>query len=470
MAASVEQQARLGPYRVLRRVGSGGMGTVFEAEDTALGHRVAVKLLHPHLAGRPGAVQRFLREGRAAARIRHPNVVQVFALGLEGEVPYLAMELLPGDDLSVVIAREGRLSVEAALDLVLPVVAAVAAAHEAGVIHRDLKPSNVCMSRGPGGQACPKVVDSGVSKVIVGETAACVTASNSVVGTTAYMAPEQVRGANTSFRSDQYSLAAMLYQCITGELPFSGGSVYEMMESIMTTPLPAPSARTSGLSPALDAAVLRAMSRDPEHRFPTVRAFGAALLPLASERTRLALRAEFEERTADPGLKDTGSAVARDVFSRTDPALTTLADTPSAAPSRHGPTAASSRTGHRLWPFAAAFVVGLASMAFGREPSGAPQGLPQASSAASEGRIAHDPSQGGTEATPRGGPRGSIASAASTPVALSSPETSADNGTFAAPSLETHAPPARARPHHPPSLRDVSPPVPLGDNGAPILP
>jgi serine/threonine protein kinase len=471
MAASVEQQARLGPYRVIRRVGSGGMGTVFEAEDTALGHRVAVKLLHPHLAGRPGAVQRFLREGRAAARIRHPNVVQVFALGLEGEVPYLAMELLHGDDLSVVIAREGRLSVEAALDLVLPVVAAVAAAHEAGVIHRDLKPSNVCMSRGPGGQACPKVVDFGVSKVITGESAACVTASNSVVGTTAYMAPEQVRGANTSFRSDQYSLAAMLYQCITGELPFSGGSVYEMMESIMTTPLPAPSARASGISPALDTAVLRAMNRDPEHRFPTVRAFGAALLPLASERTRLALRAEFEERTAYPGLTDTGSAVTRDVLSRsTDPALTTLGDAPSATASRHGPTATSSRTGHRLWPFAAAFVVGLASMAFGREPSSAPQGVPQPSSAASVGRIAHDPSQGGAEASPRGGPRGSIVSAANTPVALSSPETSVDSAPFAAPSLETHARPARARPRHPPSLREVSPPVSLGDNGAPILP
>jgi serine/threonine-protein kinase len=472
MAASVEQQARLGPYRVLRRVGSGGMGTVFEAEDTALGHRVAVKLLHPHLAGRPGAVHRFLREGRAAARIRHPNIVQVFALGLEGEVPYLAMELLHGDDLSVVIAREGRLSVEAALDIVLPIMAAVAAAHEAGVIHRDLKPSNVCMSRGPGGQACPKVVDFGVSKVIAGEGAAYVTASNSVVGTTAYMAPEQVRGANTSFQSDQYSLGAMLYQCVTGELPFSGGSVYEMMESIMTTPLPAPSARTSALSPALDAAVLRAMSRDPEHRFPSVRAFGAALLPLASEHTRLALRAEFDERTADPLSTDTGRAVTKDIFARsTDTDLKTLGETPlSSLPSGSGPTATPLRSRHALWPLAAACVVGLASIAFGREPSGTSLGAPQASPPASGGRITHDPSRAGAEASPGGVSQGSMQSAWSTPIALLSPDTTAASAPVAARPLESHASPPRARPHHLAAPRDASPPVTLGDNGAPILP
>jgi serine/threonine-protein kinase len=471
MGAGIEQHARLGPYRVLRRVGSGGMGTVFEAEDTALGHRVAVKLLHPHLAGRPGAVQRFLREGRAAARIRHPNVVQVFALGIEGEIPYLAMELLQGDDLSVHIAREGRLSVEAALDLVLSVVGAVAAAHEAGVIHRDLKPSNVCLSRGPGGQACPKVVDFGVSKVVTGDCATHVTVSNSVVGTTAYMAPEQVRGANTSFWSDQYSLAAMLYQCITGELPFSGGSVYEIMESIITTPLAAPSARASGSSAALDTAVLRAMSRNPEHRFPTVRAFGAALLPLASERTRLALRAEFDDCTGDPALTDTGSAVTRDVFSRsTDPDLTTLGETPSPTPSRSGPTATSSRSIHRLWPLAVAFAVGLAGMAFGREPTGAPPDMPQASPAASEGRIAHDPRHEGEGVSPRAISQASIVSAASAPLAVPSPETSTARNLVAAPSLETHAPRPYGRPQRQHAPRDVSPAVTLGDNGSPILP
>ena len=315
MAADVEEQSCFGPYRVLRRVGSGGMGSVFEAEDTGLGHRVALKLLHPHVARRPGAVERFLREGRAVARIRHPHVVQVFALGLEAATPYLAMELLRGDDLSQVIAREGRLSVDGALDLVLPVVAAVAAAHDAGVIHRDLKPSNVCITRGPGGRSCPKVVDFGVSKVLSVDGAAELTVSDSVVGTAAYMSPEQARAASAaSFRSDQYSLAALLYQCVTGDLPFSGRSVYEIVESIMTAPLGPPSVRASGIPPALDEAVLRAMSRNPDDRYPSVRAFGAALLPLASERARLALAAEFEERPAGVAT-DTGRAVARDAQS-----------------------------------------------------------------------------------------------------------------------------------------------------------
>ena len=288
MAADVDEQGSFGPYRILRRIGSGGMGAIFEAEDTGLGHRVALKLLHPHVARRPGAVERFLREGRAAARIRHPHVVQVFALGLKEETPYLAMELLRGDDLSQVIANEGRLSVEGALDLVLPVVAAVAAAHDAGVIHRDLKPSNVCITRGPGGRAFPKVVDFGVSKVIACDGAADVTVSDSVVGTAAYMSPEQQQrvASSASFRSDQYSLAALLYQCVTGKLPFSGASVYEILEAILTTPLGAPSARTSGITPALDAAVLRAMSRNPDDRFPSVRAFGSALLSIGPRSAR----------------------------------------------------------------------------------------------------------------------------------------------------------------------------------------
>src|SRR5215472_3765232 len=281
-----DDRTRFGPYRIVRRIGTGGMGSVFEAEDTGLGHRVALKLLHPHVAERPGAARRFLREGRAAARIQHPHVVHVLALGKEGDTPYLAMELLDRGNLSDLIVSKGALSVSEALDLVLPVIAAVAAAHDAGVIHRDLKPSNVCIAQGPCARPWPKVVDFGVSKVVsAGGHEATVT--DAVIGTAAYMAPEQARAAsNASYASDQYSLAVMLYQCVTGQLPFGGRSMYEVLESVMSAPVAPPSARAKDVPAALDEAVLRGMSRDPGDRFPSVRAFGAALLQLATEHMR----------------------------------------------------------------------------------------------------------------------------------------------------------------------------------------
>jgi serine/threonine protein kinase len=291
---------QLGPYRVIRQIGSGGMACIFEAVDTRLGHRVAIKRLHPHVASRPGATERFLREGRASARVRHPHVVQVFALGAEGESAYLAMELLEGCDLGATLARQGRLGVEAALELLLPVIAAVAAAHDAGVVHRDLKPSNVFICKGTGGRRWPKVVDFGVSKVLTPDDAASVTGTDGVIGTAAYMAPEQARAARgASFQSDQYSLAVILYQCVTGELPFSGSGVYEVFSAIMTAPVALPSQRVDGIPSELDAIVLRAMSRNPSDRFPSVRAFGAALLALARPQDRAAWSSELLQ--ARPG-------------------------------------------------------------------------------------------------------------------------------------------------------------------------
>jgi serine/threonine-protein kinase len=275
------------------------MASIFEAIDTRLGHRVAVKRLHPHIASRPGAAERFLREGRAAARIRHPNVVQVLALGSEdAPSPYLAMELLEGRDLGDLLAGEGRLGVTDALAILLPVIAAVGAAHDAAVVHRDLKPSNVFIAAGPRGRPWPKVLDFGVSKVLE-ETGNVSTATDGVVGTAAYMAPEQARAArNASFASDQYSLGVILYQCLTGELPFATAGVYDLLVAIMTAPIAAPGQRVASIPPELDAVVLRAMSRDVDGRFPSVRAFGAALIPFASERDRVAWAAELQEHAA----------------------------------------------------------------------------------------------------------------------------------------------------------------------------
>jgi serine/threonine-protein kinase len=288
-----------GHYRVLARIGSGAMGTVYEAVDTRLGRLVALKRLHPHIAEHPSAAKRFLREGRAVARIRHPHVVQVLALGTEGDTPYLAMELLEGHDLATLLENRGRLSVAEALDYVLPVIAAVSAAHDAKVIHRDLKPSNIFVGRGPGGQPWPKVVDFGVSAILEAGDSSQGTTNEGVVGTVAYMAPEQARGISTgSYAGDQYALAVLLYECVTGDRPFAGHSAYEVMQAVQAARFDPPSSRATGIPPELDAVIKRAMSREPRQRFPTMRAFGAALLPMATDRARWSWSSELQSPMA----------------------------------------------------------------------------------------------------------------------------------------------------------------------------
>ena len=272
-----------------------------EAVHARLGHRVALKRLHPHVAARPGATERFLREGRAVARIRHPNVVQVFALEEGTSGPYLAMELLDGHESATMLTRAGRIQVQDALELLLPVIAGVAAAHDAGVIHRDLKPSNIFIAQGAGGRRWPKVLDFGVSKVLELGGAVEPAATDAIVGTAAYMAPEQTRSArHASFKSDQYALAVILYQCLTGKAPFSGATDYEVAVAVMTAPICPPSVQVPSLPPALDEVILRAMSRHPDDRFATVRAFGMALLPFAREGERHAWTGELGGDGAPP--------------------------------------------------------------------------------------------------------------------------------------------------------------------------
>jgi serine/threonine protein kinase len=273
----------VGPYRLVRYLGAGGMGSVFEAEDTRTGQLVALKRLHPHVAERASATQRFLREGRIAARVRHPHVVQIRSVGEHAGVPFLAMELLQGCDLAAILSRDGRLPVDRVLDLLLPVVSAVAAAHEAGVIHRDLKPSNVFVARTLYGLPWPKVVDFGVSKVVTGDDAVALTPTGGLFGTIAYMAPEQAHAAHdVSFSVDQYALGVVLYHCLTGHLPFSGRSVYQVLQAVMIAPVTPPSKCAPNVPQALDAIVLRAMRREPEARFASVRELEGALLSLCA--------------------------------------------------------------------------------------------------------------------------------------------------------------------------------------------
>ena len=297
-------QEQLGPYRLVRQIGSGGMACVYEAEHVGLGHRVALKRLHPHIEARPGERERFVREGRAAAHIHHPHVLSVHTLGEVDGSTYLAMELLDGQSLSAMLEHKGSFGLHEALSLLLPVFAGVAAAHDAGVIHRDLKPSNIVAARLSSGRLWPKVVDFGISRFVGGEGTQ-LTESGAVVGTAAYMAPEQACSArNASFQSDQYSLAVILYECLTGQAPFGGDSLWAVLQAVMTAPVVPPSELAAGLTRELDQVILRAMSREPAARFASVRAFGAALLPFASSETRNACESEL--RAAPPAESERG--------------------------------------------------------------------------------------------------------------------------------------------------------------------
>src|SRR5579883_259476 len=271
---------RVGQYELVRELGAGAMATVHEAVHVALGKRVALKRMHPHHAADAAASARFLREGRAAAKIRSPHVVDVFDVGTDGGVPYLVMELLEGVDLAAHLSQRGRIPLAELARLVVPIASAVHAAHEAGVVHRDLKPSNVFLAQREG-KVVPVLLDFGISRSTA-DVEPNLTGSAVLLGTVHYMSPEQTLGGkHATALSDQYALGVMLYECSTGVKPFSGSTPYSLMHAIVSSRVRPPSELSPGLPGAFDDVVLRAMQRDPQKRFPDVRALGEALRPWA---------------------------------------------------------------------------------------------------------------------------------------------------------------------------------------------
>jgi serine/threonine-protein kinase len=263
------------------------MATVFEARHIDLGKRVALKVLRPEYAVFPAVRARFLREGQAAARIQHQHVADVTDVCDDHGVVFLVMEFLEGEDLSKLLDREKKLSVEQAADLLVPVIAALATAHEAGVVHRDLKPSNVFLVRERYGAIVPKLLDFGISKIHDpdedGDEGPELTHTETVLGTPYYMAPELVRGAkNCSAFSDQYALGVVFYRCLTGRFPFRGSTPFETMNAILGGTYRPLHEVVAGVDAHFESVVARAMHPEVAQRYPSLIAMGADFLRHAS--------------------------------------------------------------------------------------------------------------------------------------------------------------------------------------------
>jgi len=301
--------ARLGKYEIVRQLGAGGMGTVYEAVHTQIGKRVAIKVLAPAVAARPEARTRFLREAQLTSKVRHPHAVDVTDMGTEGDQTFLVMELLDGEDLASRLARESQLAIPDLVDIMLPVCSAVAAAHGAGVIHRDLKPQNIFLARSASGMVA-KVLDFGISKAQDAAAMDALTGSDAVIGTPYYLAPEQVTDSRAaSPASDQYAIGVVLYECLTGERPFQADSLYGVFHAIVEGAPPRPRERRPDLDAKFEEVVLRAMNVAAAARFASVNELARALWPFASERGRMVWRDAFgSSRAAFEGPRPAGSS------------------------------------------------------------------------------------------------------------------------------------------------------------------
>lgn len=293
--------SELGPYRIVRLLGEGAFGAVYEARKKPLEKRVALKILHRRWSKDPRISARFLQEARAAASLKHAHIVDVDDVGATEGVPWLAMEFLEGESLASRLAREGKLSVETALDLLLPIVSAVATIHDANIVHRDLKLENIQLWQGSSGGEHPKLLDFGIAKVTdSGSSDPSLTGTRDVMGTPEYMAPEQWKSAKfVNAASDQWALAVILYRLVTGVSPFAGDSPQSVMFHICVDP-PPPFDPSLAEHAALEATLRTALAKDPAERFASVRTFAAALLPFASVGAQHRWSAEFTDRSRTP--------------------------------------------------------------------------------------------------------------------------------------------------------------------------
>ena len=313
-------------YRIVRRVGRGGMGILFLAIEPGLDRRVALKLIAPEAAADEVFSRRFAEESRIAASIEHPNVVPIYAAGEEDGVPYIAMRYVAGSDLGRRIEQQGRLAPERAAALIAQVGNGLDAIHAAGLVHRDVKPANVLLS-GDEGEEHAYITDFGVARNVA--TQSGLTQTGRFVGTLDYVAPEQIAGGAVDARVDVYALGCLLFKLLTGQVPFPREGEAARLYAHLNDPPPAPSLYAPGTPVGLDSVVARAMAKDPADRFPSAGDLGrAARAAVSGEAVSVPERtvATGAAATVEPETVTPAEPTAETGVGATDPGNTTDVD------------------------------------------------------------------------------------------------------------------------------------------------
>ena len=267
-------------YEIEELVGHGGMSSVYKAKDSLLERHVALKILHEQYSADEEFVERFKREARSVAQLQHPNIVTVIDRGEEDGRQYIVFEYIDGENLKELVVRKGRLDVREALEIAVEIAGGLAFAHDHGLVHRDVKPQNVLLN----GDGRAKVTDFGIARSVDVEHS--VTQTGTVLGTSTYIAPEQASGQPVDAQTDVYALGVVLYEMLTGELPFPGENFVAVAMKHVHEPPPNSLDKRRDLPLRVAAAIDRALEKDPAHRFPTMDAFAAELEACLAELDR----------------------------------------------------------------------------------------------------------------------------------------------------------------------------------------
>lgn len=296
--------SRFGAYVLGPCIGHGETGRIYRAEHEAINSPLALKVFTDEFARSAMGRNRFLREARHAATIRHPSVVNIFDVGVQAGVPYLVMELLDGEDLGALLHARGALDEGAIVDLIIPIVAGLSALHESGAVHGDLEAKSIFLVYRSPREREPKLLDFGVYRTNGAEKLRRASGTRGIFrGSALYIAPETARGEQATALSDQYSLGVVLYECAVGLNPFAATAGADALRRIVHGDFPPLSTHDARPSEGLVRIVERAMSLDPESRYPDLKALGRDLLMLAGERTRMTWSLSFGEARGAPVVR-----------------------------------------------------------------------------------------------------------------------------------------------------------------------